>query len=411
VRDLGGVFVEAVRAARMAMVLTDPALPGDPIVFANQAFLELSGYARDEVLGQGAHFMNGPDTDPDDAARFAQILADDEDGVVETIQYAKDGRRFVATVLLSAFKDSAGQTIHHFLTWADVTRRVEAETKSAALAESEEREKFLLALGDALQALSDAADIQATTARMVGEHLGVDRAMYGEIEGAPGEEAGIIRGQFVRPSADGAPPVAPFPERFTFETYGGHTMAARYRGEPLVVADVTTEPGFSDAARAAWVGAGVRAAVVVPLAKSGRLVAEFGVHSAIPRVWTDAEVSLIRDVAERTWAAAERARAEAAVRESEEKYAALFAASPAPVLILKPDAPHFTIADVNDAYLADPRQFDRARHVRCVPGQSGRSRRHRRACIAGIAGTRACIAAVRTHGYSKVRHRPAGRHL
>lgn len=48
----------------------------------------------------------------------------------------------------------------------------------------------------------------------------------------------------------------------------------------------------------------------------------------------------------------ERKLGEAALRESEEKYAALFAASPAPFLILRPDTPRFTIADVNDAYLA-----------------------------------------------------------
>jgi PAS domain-containing protein len=47
----------------------------------------------------------------------------------------------------------------------------------------------------------------------------------------------------------------------------------------------------------------------------------------------------------------ERAGAETALRESEERYQALFAASPAPTLIVKPDAPRFTIADVNDAYL------------------------------------------------------------
>lgn len=150
VRDLGGVFVEAVRATRLPMVLTDPTLPGDPIVFANQAFLDLSGYSMAEVLGQSPHFMNGPDTDPEDAARFVQILADDQDGVVETIQYAKDGRRFVATVLLSAFKDDAGRAINHFLTWADVTRRVDAEdaltdlrTTQMILRESEAKYRIL----------------------------------------------------------------------------------------------------------------------------------------------------------------------------------------------------------------------------------------------------------------------------
>src|SRR5690349_2377162 len=70
-RQGGGIFVDAVRATRMPMALTDPNLPGNPIVFANEAFLRLSGYRMEEVLGQQPHFMNGRATDPQDAARFA----------------------------------------------------------------------------------------------------------------------------------------------------------------------------------------------------------------------------------------------------------------------------------------------------------------------------------------------------
>lgn len=133
IRRKGGVFVDAVRATRMAMVLTDPNLPGNPIVFANQAFLDLSGYDMDEVLGQQPYFLNGADTDTSDARRFRGILEKDRDGTVETVQYAKDGRRFVATVLLSAFKGDDGQTLYHFLSWSDVTRRVDAEDDASEL--------------------------------------------------------------------------------------------------------------------------------------------------------------------------------------------------------------------------------------------------------------------------------------
>jgi PAS domain S-box-containing protein len=132
-RQRGGFFVDAVRATRMPMALTDPTLPGNPIVFANQAFLDLSGYGMREILGQQPYFMNGLDTDPGDAEQFRRFLEEDRDGVVETVQYGKDGRRFVATVLLSAFKDEAGNTLNHFLSWADVTRRVDAETDLAEL--------------------------------------------------------------------------------------------------------------------------------------------------------------------------------------------------------------------------------------------------------------------------------------
>lgn len=584
VRDLGGVFVEAVRATPLPMVLTDPTLPGDPIVFANQAFLDLSGYSMQDVLGQQPHFLNGPDTDPEDAARFRRILAEDTTGVVETIQYARDGRRFVATVLLSAFKGEDGATINHFLSWADVTRRVDAEGEAAdlraiqmalrqseakyrslldsidqgfcviemlfdeagqpvdyifleanpafeqqtgltdavgrrmrelapqheqhwfdiygqvattgrpvqfvedaaalgrvfevaaarvdgaeqnhvailfrditearltqgALRESEARyrtlfenvdegyllgevlfdddgdavdirfveanpaavrlagrdfngqrmrevdpnyesfwyaaygrvaltgeplhaehyaaphgrwfdfrlsrvgpagsrlvaavfqditerksadqalqegaaeQAFLLAHSDTVRSLGDAAQIQAATTQLIVDRMNVDRAMYCDVEGERGVETGTIRGQCLRRPGEGEAAIAPFPDRFTFVDYGEHRMAARYRGDLLVVADIEADPEADAAERTNWKSAGVRAAVVVPLVKAGRLVAEFGVHCIAPRAWTDAELSLLRDVAERTWAAAERARAEAALVASEEKYRTIF---------------------------------------------------------------------------------------
>ncbi|WP_414470620.1 PAS domain S-box protein [Microvirga sp. M2] len=222
-----------------------------------------------------------------------------------------------------------------------------AKQAQEALRESEERQAFLLKLSDALRPLADAAEIQAVTTRLLGTHLGVDRAMYAEVEGELGAEAGTIRGQYVRPARGSDPSAVPFPDRFTFRPFGARTMPRRYRGELLVVADVEADPGFEPSERAAWAEANVRAAVVVPLAKGGRLVAEFGVHCTAPRAWTDAEVSLVRDVAERTWAAAERARAEAALRDTEERFRAM--ADTAPVLIWETDASGVTF--VNRHYL------------------------------------------------------------
>lgn len=223
--------------------------------------------------------------------------------------------------------------------------------KVTGLNESEARHAFLLRLSDELRHLVDAKAIQAATAQLVGEHLRVDRAMYGEAEGQRGSETGTIRGQYVRAAQNGSA-IEPFPEHFTFADFGEEVMARRYRGEPIVVSDIDSAQGFQPKEREAWRAANVRSAIVIPLVKDDRLVTEFGVHCVKPREWTAAEVDLLSDVAERTWAAAERARAEEALRTSEEKYAGLFAAAPAPFLILRPDAPHFTIADVNDAYLA-----------------------------------------------------------
>jgi PAS domain-containing protein len=47
----GGPFVAAVEATRMPMVVTDPTVDENPIVYVNQSFIDLFGYSREEVLG------------------------------------------------------------------------------------------------------------------------------------------------------------------------------------------------------------------------------------------------------------------------------------------------------------------------------------------------------------------------
>lgn len=136
-RDQGGVFVEAVNATRMPMVVSDPRLPGNPIVFANSSFLELCGYTMAEVLGQQPHFMVGPSTDDNDARRFRAAIERLEDIVVETWQYRRDGSRFRAAVFCRPLADSTGEITNHFLSYLDVTRRHEAEEALRAQAEAE----------------------------------------------------------------------------------------------------------------------------------------------------------------------------------------------------------------------------------------------------------------------------------
>ena len=61
----GDPFAAAIRATRMSMIITDPRKPDNPIVFANDSFLRLTGYAREEVIGRNCRFLQGPDTDAD----------------------------------------------------------------------------------------------------------------------------------------------------------------------------------------------------------------------------------------------------------------------------------------------------------------------------------------------------------
>lgn len=198
------------------------------------------------------------------------------------------------------------------------SRRAERQRGHDAPIEGEGGQVFRLELSDALASLTDADGIMETASRLLGDCLRADRTIYAEIEGEIGLRVATVRAQHVRRGE-------PFDACLDYEIRArGWTGAQLRRGESIVIADIASDARLGDGARAAWLASGARALVMVSLPRNGREVAYFGVHHDEPRAWTTSEVRLIADVAERTWAAAERARAEERLRVSEEKYRLLF---------------------------------------------------------------------------------------
>ena len=70
-----GPFVVAAETTRMAMLFTAAAKPDNPIIFANDSFLYLTGYPREEVLGKSFNFLmaNGSDAEAASAKKAIQI--------------------------------------------------------------------------------------------------------------------------------------------------------------------------------------------------------------------------------------------------------------------------------------------------------------------------------------------------
>ncbi len=74
--ERGSVFFAAIEMTRMPMILTDPNLPDNPIVFANRAFQDLTGYTEEEVLGRNCRFLQGAHTDREAVAELRPGLSD-----------------------------------------------------------------------------------------------------------------------------------------------------------------------------------------------------------------------------------------------------------------------------------------------------------------------------------------------
>lgn len=136
----GDPFATAITNTRMPMVITDPAQHDNPIVFANQAFLDLTGYAREEVIGRNCRLLQGPDTTPESAAAIRRAIETREPTFRgEILNYRKDGTSFWNALFMSPVVDEAGSVLYFFASQHDVT-----EQKARELSLRERRDELEL---------------------------------------------------------------------------------------------------------------------------------------------------------------------------------------------------------------------------------------------------------------------------
>jgi PAS domain S-box-containing protein len=175
----------------------------------------------------------------------------------------------------------------------DISRRKAAEA----------RQSFLLALWDELRTLSEPRSIMGAAAGALGRHLGVNRAGYGQVQ--PDDETILLDSCYV----EGVPSLAGLRE---LERMCPHQLARLKTGETVVCLDTATEAPLASG----WAAADNAASISVPLVRAGRLTALLYISACAQRRWTHDEVTLLEDVAARTWDAVERAWAESALREA-----------------------------------------------------------------------------------------------
>ena len=127
----GDPFAAAIRGTRMSMIITDPRQDDNPIVFANTAFQELTGYGRDEIIGRNCRFLQGGDTDPAALAEIREAVAGERSLNVDVLNYRKDGTQFWNSLYISPVRGEEGDVQFFFASQIDITSRIEAERSLA----------------------------------------------------------------------------------------------------------------------------------------------------------------------------------------------------------------------------------------------------------------------------------------
>jgi len=156
-----GPFVVAAEKTRMAMVFTDAEAEGHPIIFANDAFLKLTGYGREEVLGNSFDEVMAAGAEPE-ALEELEAAFDGSTANDPVIRYRRrDGSEFWASVFVSPVCDETGAVVQHFASFANESKhRVEQASAKMLIDELNHRVKNTLSTVQSItrQALRNAAD-------------------------------------------------------------------------------------------------------------------------------------------------------------------------------------------------------------------------------------------------------------
>ncbi|GAA0662538.1 PAS domain S-box-containing protein [Sphingomonas insulae] len=105
----------------VAMVVSDPTLPDCPLIYVNQAFEQLTGFAAGEVLGRNCRFMQGPLTDPADVARLRSAIARREPIGLDLLNHRRDGTPFWNRLMVAPVFCEGGSLRYFVASQIDVT--------------------------------------------------------------------------------------------------------------------------------------------------------------------------------------------------------------------------------------------------------------------------------------------------
>ncbi len=203
-----------------------------------------------------------------------------------------------------AYASPVGDRINRqfVIVYTDITERKYQEAK----------QKFLIKLSDILRSTTDSVEIQSAVTYTVMNEYSADRCYYVEIN----EDVATIRRDAAR---DGLPSVAavyPLNEMPMFK-------ALMKNSHPIIIENVNTSILMDENLKQLCLQSGILAYINVPVIKNNDVAGNLCITQSEPRKWKDIEIDLAKETAGRTWAAVEKAKAEEAVKESEERFRSL----------------------------------------------------------------------------------------
>jgi PAS domain S-box-containing protein len=92
----------------MSVVISDPSLPDNPMIYVSEEFEKQTGYSAGEALGRNCRFLQGPDTDPHAIEAIRHALRARTVFTIDILNYRKDGTPFMNRLRIRPIYDADG---------------------------------------------------------------------------------------------------------------------------------------------------------------------------------------------------------------------------------------------------------------------------------------------------------------
>ncbi len=182
----------AIHTLSSGVVITDPNLPDNPIIFANPGFYNLTMYSAEEIIGYNCRFLQGPDTDPKIVKEIRDAIAERRPFAGMIVNYRKDGTPFVDELSISPVFDKAGQLQNFVGLQKDVTEREQGKQLLEQRVQ-ERTEELAQSQIEILSRLARAAEFRDDDTGQHTQRVARTTALLAQAMGLPAEQVDLLR--------------------------------------------------------------------------------------------------------------------------------------------------------------------------------------------------------------------------
>nr|GGH97934.1 signal transduction histidine kinase [Aquisalinus luteolus] len=100
--------------AQIGIVITNPTLDDNPIVYVNRGFVSITQYTREFAIGRNCRFLQGNATHKDDVRRIREAVEAGEEIEIRLINHKADGSEFCNHLLITPVEDEHGKLTAFF---------------------------------------------------------------------------------------------------------------------------------------------------------------------------------------------------------------------------------------------------------------------------------------------------------